>query len=393
MNKDIFVHDYGGYPFTYQLAAKLSERYKVTYIYCSGSGSSKGNKYSDEVGLKCIDLMNKPVDKANFIKRFFDEFNYGKKLKDLVSSSHVDVMLSANTPTIPQYIIQNYCKKNNIKFVFWLHDIISVAARSVFLKKNKILSEIVYMIWAFFESRALRNSDSVITITEDFNKYMKKWDVADSKIFCIPNWSSIDDIPLKDKANDFSKRLNIESTFNIIYSGTLGYKHNPDILYNAAAKLEAENAIMFVIISEGLGANRLKELNLRHSLNNLIILPYQPYELLSEVLGSADLIISILEPSAGLFSVPSKVWTGFCAGRASLLLVPKDNLAAKITTTINAGVIIDNENISKLVETILFLKSNPDLLKLYGINARKYAEENFNIDLITENFEKILDLD
>ncbi|MDP3685148.1 MAG: hypothetical protein Q8S01_14570, partial [Ignavibacteria bacterium] len=165
------------------------------------------------------------------------------------------------------------------------------------------------------------------------------------------------------------------------------------ILYNAAVKLEAENAIMFVIISEGLGANRLKELNSRHSLNNLIILPYQPYELLPEVLGSADLIISILEPSAGLFSVPSKVWTGFCAGRASLLLVPKDNLAAKITTAINAGVIIDNENISKLVETILFLKSNPDLLKQYGINARKYAEENFNIDLITENFEKILDLD
>ena len=116
--------------------------------------------------------------------------------------------------------------------------------------------------------------------------------------------------------------------------------------------------------------NRLNELNSIEKLENLIILPYQSHSLLSEVLASADVILSILEQTAGIFSVPSKVWTGYCSGRASLLIVPKNNLAAKITTKINAGVVIDFDDAEKLTNILLYLKNNPDLLKEYGKNAR-----------------------
>ena len=55
---------------------------------------------------------------------------------------------------------------------------------------------------------------------------------------------------------------------------------------------------------------------------SLRCLGFQPFEVLPDVLGSADVLVAILEPDAGVFSVPSKVLSYFCAGRPVLLAVP-----------------------------------------------------------------------
>ena len=388
--KNIILHDYGGYSFIYQLAKQLGLEHNVTYIYCSGSGSTKGNVYQSSEGLNCIDLNNKPINKTNFITRLFIELKYGRVLLKYISSKKVDTVFSANTPVIPQYFLQRYCKKNKIQFVFWLQDIISLAVKSVLEKKSKIIANAIFTIWKYFEKKSLKNSDGIIVISEDFTDFLKSWKININKIECIPNWSSTEDIVPKEKINSFSIKHKITDTFNIVYSGTLGYKHNPDILYNAAAKLISSADIKFVIISEGFGADHLNDLNLKKRLDNLILLPYQPHSLLQEVLASADVVLSILEQTAGIFSVPSKVWTGYCAGRASVLIVPKNNLAAKVTTNINAGVVVDFDDVEKLTNILLDLKKNPDLLNEYGKNARAYAEKYFNIEIISEKFSKMI---
>ena len=41
------------------------------------------------------------------------------------------------------------------------------------------------------------------------------------------------------------------------------------------------------------------------------LLPFQPYDSLPDMLGAADVAIALLEPEAGIFSVPSKVLSYF----------------------------------------------------------------------------------
>ena len=62
----------------------------------------------------------------------------------------------------------------------------------------------------------------------------------------------------------------------------------------------------------------------------LTLLPFQPYERLPEVLGSADVLVVLLEQDAGEFSVPSKTLSYLCAGRPVLGLMPAENLAATL---------------------------------------------------------------
>lgn len=388
--KTVVINDYGGYSFIYELALHLSFEYKVYYVYCSASGSTKGNKYEDTNNLKCVDLNDQIIDKSNFIKRLFVEVSYGRMLKNFLSDKIIDVVISANTPVIPQYFLQRYCQKNKIKFIFWLQDIISIAVKSVFEKKSKLLAEFFYKLWMNFEKPAIQKADKVIIITKDFIEFLNGWKVDKNKIIYIPNWASLNSIVPLPKENSFSSKHNLTESFNVLYSGTLGYKQNPQIFYTLAGKLNNHN-IKIIVVSEGIGMNFLKEKLKDNPIDNLILLPYQPKALLSEVYASADVILSILEKSAGSFSVPSKVWSAYCAGKPSILIVPQNNLAAKITNEIKAGIVFDNDNSNALFEVVLHLKNNPDELKVYGSNARKYAEENFDINKISQNFVKLIE--
>jgi len=64
---------------------------------------------------------------------------------------------------------------------------------------------------------------------------------------------------------------------------------------------------------------------------------FQPFSRISDVLAAADVLVTILEPEAGIFSVPSKVLSNHCAGRAQLLAMPSDNLATKIVQECGSG--------------------------------------------------------
>ena len=70
------------------------------------------------------------------------------------------------------------------------------------------------------------------------------------------------------------------------------------------------------MISEGMGEARLRESAARAALPNLRLLPFQPIDHYPDVLGAADVLVALLEPTAGTF-VPSKVLSYLCAGRPS----------------------------------------------------------------------------
>ena len=63
---------------------------------------------------------------------------------------------------------------------------------------------------------------------------------------------------------------------------------------------------------------------------NLILIDFQPFERMPDNMASAGILISILEPEAGVYSVPSKVQTYLCGKKLLLLSVPVDNLIAQI---------------------------------------------------------------
>jgi glycosyltransferase involved in cell wall biosynthesis len=109
------------------------------------------------------------------------------------------------------------------------------------------------------------------------------------------------------------------------------------------------------------------------------------------VLGSADVLVAILEPDAGIYSAPSKVLTYLCAKRALLLAIPPENLSARIVSSHDAGIVIAPNNVDDFVSAADTLLSDESLREAYALNARDYAETYFDIEAICDQFEKIIE--
>ena len=71
---------------------------------------------------------------------------------------------------------------------------------------------------------------------------------------------------------------------------------------------------------------------------------------MSLVLGSADVLVSILDRDAGVYCVPSKVLSYMCAGRAQLVAMPLENLAARMSSGTEFGAVSRPEQAAQFLE-------------------------------------------
>lgn len=132
----IVIHDYAGHPFQIDLSRELSRKgYVVYHLYTNASGGPKGGLSEKNENLKIINVDSTKIEKQNFIKRRTQEIQYGKSVVNVLKEIKPDIVISANTPLDAQKKIMKWCDSESIKFIFWLQDIISIAAESI-LKKN-----------------------------------------------------------------------------------------------------------------------------------------------------------------------------------------------------------------------------------------------------------------
>jgi colanic acid biosynthesis glycosyl transferase WcaI len=390
----ILIHDYSGHPFQVQLSRSLASRgYDVLHLYYGYNNTPKGDlseRKSDPKNLRIRPIYTKrPINKYSFIKRWFEENQYGQKLAEETIAFQPDIVFSSNTALNSLRYYQESAKQTGSFFIFWLQDITSLAVKRILSQKYPIIGSIIGNYYINLEKKLLENSHAVVGISEDFGTILDEWKITKKKIHFIPNWAPLESFPMVSKNNEWALANNLIGTFSAIYSGSLGLKHNPEILVHTAKYMAKYSDFRLVVVSEGLGANYIRKKIETESLKNLILLNFQPFEAMPNVLGSANVLLAILEPEAGIFSVPSKVLSALCAGRPMLLSCPLENLASRIISQNQAGLVIEPGNMQIFSEELEKMYLSRNLLGIYGKNARSYAEQNYDIETITDKFERI----
>ncbi len=142
------------------------------------------------------------------------------------------------------------------------------------------------------------------------------------------------------------------------------------------------------MVSQGSGREWL-EANAKDE-PKLMLLDYQPYEQLPDMLASADVLLVILEGDASRFSVPSKALNYMCAGRPILGLLPEDNAVALMVESAEAGFVVAPGDLSAATAALDKLLAEPGLRRDMGMAARRYAEEVFDIGEVGNRFESVI---
>jgi glycosyltransferase involved in cell wall biosynthesis len=178
----------------------------------------------------------------------------------------------------------------------------------------------------------------------------------------------------------------VADRFCFLYSGTLGMKHRPELLLELGRTLQDQNNARLIVIAGGAGANWLASKACELRPGAITLLPFQPYDRLSEVMGSADVLITLLDSDAGEFAIPSKVLSYLCSGRALIVGAPRVNEAAKIVERANAGVVISADSTYEIVQAARRMMEKPFECNEYGKNGRAFAERTFAIESIADRF-------
>ena len=396
-SKKIIVHDYAGHAFPIELSRELANRgHQVWHLYAGDLVTPRGDlrkKESDPDHLEfiCIPIGEKYRDvKYSYFSRWSLERSYGKSVCKQISRLRPEVVLSGNTPSGPQWDITKECSAMGIRMVSWVQDFYSLAVDRILRKKLPLLGQLIGNYYKNLDRRVFSASDAIISITPDFEPIIESFAGAKSKVTTIPNWAPIEKFPPGEKNNSWSRSMGVNQTFNIIYSGTLALKHNPELLIRLAVHLEEMPDTNIIVISEGPGIEYLREQSKIHKLSNLILLPFQAFEDFPKILASSDILLGILEKDAGVFSVPSKILSYLCAGRPLVAAMPKDNLASKLVADNQAGAVVESDDETGFISAVDELLGDAELRDRYGTSGRRYAEAHFQISHICDQFERAL---
>jgi glycosyltransferase involved in cell wall biosynthesis len=392
----LFVHDYAGHPFQVQLSRALAARgHTVRHAWCASlPNTAQGTLHRLPDDPPTLDLhpirLPQPLDKYSYVRRWQQERAYGRLVTEAARSFRPQVVLSGNTPLDAQRPLLAWCRQQGIRFVYWLQDLLGIATDRVLRTRLPVVGPLAGRYYVRLERRLLQHSDAVVTITEDFRPILSSYGLADDHIAVIENWSPLEEMPLRPKENAWAQAHGVADKTCFLYAGNLGMKHNPHLLLQLARRYRDRPDVVVVVVSEGLGADWLAAQKEIHHVDNLWIRGFQPFEALPDVLAAADVLVALLEPDAGVFSVPSKVLSYLCAGRALLLAVPPENLAARIVARQQAGITVPPSDVDGFLRGADTLLNDPAQRTALARRARQYAEQTFNIDHIAERFLRVL---
>lgn len=391
----ILINDHSGHPFQVQLSRALARRgHAVLHTYCASFLTPRGSlekRQDDPAGFSSVGIsLDGDFEKYALLRRWKHERELGHRLAATVKEFAPDVVISSNTPLGTQSLLQMETRRAGAGFVYWMQDALGVGYRTTLRRRLSLAGDLLGAAFQAYERRLLARSDEIVVITDDFISYLPSRARANGAATVIENWAPLEEITLADKSNDWSKTYGLDGTTNFLYSGTLGLKHNPELLSRLAKAMAARADVRVVVISEGPGAQWLAERKRHERLDNLVLLPFQPFADMPKVLASAEVLLALLEKDAGAFAVPSKVLTYLCARRPLLLAVPAQNLSAKIVRDNAAGVTVAPDDVDGFVLAGLQMLGDQVKRDAYAANGRAYAERTFDIDSITDRFEEII---
>ena len=388
----IVVHDYSGHPGQAQLSRALARRgYEVHHQHCPSYATGKGALEAGAADPPTLSFepceMRGAFERYSPVSRVRQELDYGRRVGRNIAAMAPDVAVLSNIPLLAHLVVARHLRRAKVPMVFWQQDIYSAAIGGAARSRLGPLGRPVAWLADRLERHIARASMAVVAISPTFLDTLGAWGVA-GRTVVVPNWAPLAELPVRPKANRWSEQMGLAASDVVLYSGTLGLKHDPAVLAHLATAVEGTGARV-VVVSEGRGRQWLEQWKTAHPDAPLTLLDFQPYEDLPDVLGSADVLVVVLEADASKYSVPSKALTYLCAGRPILGVMPVDNSVARVIADHGAGVVVDPIDRDQVAAQLRSLLGDDERRRQLGEAGRRYAEETFSAERAAYRFEEL----
>jgi len=261
-----------------------------------------------------------------------------------------DRIVALTSPPLVGAVALFFSRFRKIPFVYWIMDLNPDQAIQVgWIKPDSGRAHLLNKVLKY----TLEGADEVVVLDEFMKKRVLSKVPHIKKIHIIPPW--VDDGDLCEatlSSTVFRHKHRLKEKFVVMYSGNHSICHPLNTLLDAALRLQDNDQVVFVFIGAGNRVRDVLEFREQHKLHNIIQLPYQPQEDLSDVLSAANLHLVVMgEGLAGILH-PCKIYSILRVGRPFVYIGPDEGPLATLVKSEGVGIQINHGEDQQLVKII-----------------------------------------
>jgi colanic acid biosynthesis glycosyl transferase WcaI len=341
---------------------------------------------SIEKGVRVIRVPVPSVNRARMLQRLIQWLVYqvGSTLSTWQEPLDVGVYSSPTLSMWLPFAYHTVLRKRTA--VYSIHDVYPQVGITLGIFRRPWVISIV----SAMEKFCLARSAYVRILSESFAAPLKALAVPDEKMALIYDWVDTTLIQPGPKDNRFARENGLTDKFVVQYAGNIGLSQGLGHVLEAARSLASDREILFLLVGDGTGRERLESDARKMGLANVTFLPFQPRPRLPEVLASADLSLVSLQKGITTGSLPSKSFSILSSGRPILASVDEDSDMARLVERSGAGITVPPERPELLAEAVIKLKQDPAACHQMGVRGREYVEKYHSPESAAAFFEELL---
>lgn len=278
---------------------------------------------------------------------------------------------------------------SRLKRIPWILEIRDIWPESI-VAVGAIKDMRIIRILESMERFAYRKADKIVALTDAFKTYMLGKGILNDKIEVIKNGVDLSIFKPLRRDNRSSDELGLNGKFVVSYFGTHGMAHGLETALKAAKKLEDHKNILFLLVGDGAGRERILKLKEEIGLQNVMMLHQVPKEKMPHLFAFSDVCMVLLIKN-DLFKtvIPSKIFEAMAMKRPIILGVEGESKA--IIEKAKCGLCITPEDDQQLAEAVLKLYKDPQLTESFGENGRLFVEQNFTREKLAKNYLRLIE--
>ena len=338
-------------------------------------------KNNHHKGVSIYRIKNTGFGKKSKLSRLIDflTFNFLISFKLLfITRSRYNLIIGMTSPPLLSFIGLKIARIKKIKFIYWTMDLqpeLSIAA-GYFNSESKVAKALQKRGDYIF-----RYADRIITLDKYMHDHIaRRLGYNRDGIDIISIWPVMKEVYNGARAeNPFRIENDFGNKIIVMYSGNHSVMHPLDTLLEAALALREDKRFLFVHIGGGVKLDDVKNYKQNHSLNNILILPYQPREKIHLSLGSADIQVVILGDNCVGYTHPNKIYGAMFIGKPILYIGPEKSHITDILENCEGNISVRHGQSDKLVDHLLkFAGTADENIIETGMKNRRYADSHFH---------------
>jgi glycosyltransferase involved in cell wall biosynthesis len=313
----------------------------------------------------------------NFLSFFFSSLVLGSLM-----TGRPDVVIGTSPQFFCAVAAYLFSVVKRAPFIFEVRDIWPQSAVELGALKNPLIIKILEAI----ELHLYRRAALIVVVAESSRSYLTGKGISPEKIALVPNGIDTKYLTSTDiKPEQIREKLGLGDDFIVSYIGTHGMSHALDVVLYAAERLKEDSKIHFLFVGEGAEKEYLMRLAVDLKLDNVTFINEQPRERLLAFYQASDVSIVPLKRLPIFEKVlPSKLFELMGAGCPMICSVAGE--AAQLVRSAAAGMCIEPENATALIEAINHLQSDAALRKQLSSNGRQFVKTYYLRSKLAEKY-------